>query len=111
MVALSDHAEGLRGLEGGQLDAYASDRQLLAGLLAGAKDSGRLRLSGELFSYEPYGLMMRRGDNAFQARVNRALSALYRSGQIVPIYERWFGPWAMASPLVQAMYQLHSIPE
>ena len=111
VVALSDHAEGIRGLEGGQLDAYASDRQLLAGLLAGAKDRDRLRLSGELFSYEPYGLMMRRGDNAFQARVNRALSALYRSGQIVPIYERWLGPWAMASPLVQAMYQLHSIPE
>jgi glutamate/aspartate transport system substrate-binding protein len=107
VIALSDHAEGLRGLEGGQLDAYASDRQLLSGLL----DPGRLRLSDELFSFEPYGLMLRRGDNAFQARVNRALSALYRSGQIVPIYERWFGPWAKASPLVQAMYQLHSIPE
>jgi glutamate/aspartate transport system substrate-binding protein len=111
VTELSDHAEGLRGLESGQLDAYASDRQLLAGLLAQAKDPGRLRLSGELFSVEPYGLMLRRGDSAFRARVNRALSALYRSGEIVPIYERWFGPWAKASPLVQAMYQLHSIPE
>jgi glutamate/aspartate transport system substrate-binding protein len=111
VTALSDHVEGLRALESGQLDAYASDRQLLAGLQAEAKDPGRLRLSGELFSFEPYGLMLRRGDNAFQARVNRALSTLYRSGQIVPIYERWFGPWAKASPLVQAMYQLHSIPD
>jgi glutamate/aspartate transport system substrate-binding protein len=111
MVARSDHAEGLRGLEGGQLDVYASDRQLLARLLARAKDPGRLRLSTELYSYEPYGLMLRRGDNAFQARVNRAPSALYRSGQIIPLYERWFGPYAAASPLVQAVYQLHSIPE
>jgi glutamate/aspartate transport system substrate-binding protein len=55
--------------------------------------------------------MMRRGDNAFQAEVNRALSQLYRSGQIVPIYERWFGPFASASPLVQALYLLHSWPE
>jgi len=55
--------------------------------------------------------MMRRGDNAFQAQVNRALSALYRSRAIVPIYERWFGPYASAPPLVNALYLLHSWPE
>jgi len=55
--------------------------------------------------------MLRRGDNAFQAEVNRALSVLYRSKQIVPIYEKWFGPFASASPLVQALFLLHSWPE
>jgi ABC-type amino acid transport substrate-binding protein len=111
MVTVSDHREGLQGLEDGTLDAYASDHILLAGLLGTAKDPAKLRLSGELFSYEPYGLMMRRGDNAFQAQVNRALSALYRSGGIVPIYERWFGPYSAVPPLVKALYLLHSWPE
>ena len=54
--------------------------------------------------------MMRRGDNAFQAQVNRKLSTLYRSG-LVQIYERWFGPFAAASPLVKALYLLHSWPD
>jgi hypothetical protein len=54
--------------------------------------------------------MMRRGDNAFHVRVNRTLSLLYRSG-LTQIYERWFGPFAKASPLVKALYLLHSWPD
>ena len=111
MIAVPDHRDGLQGLEEGKLDAYASDHLLLAGLLANAKDRTKLRMSGELFSYEPYALMMRRGDNAFQAQVNRTLSALYRSNGIVLIYERWFGLYASAAPLVKALYLLHSWPE
>jgi glutamate/aspartate transport system substrate-binding protein len=111
IVNVADHQEGLKGLEEGRLDAYASDHLLLAGLLSIAKDRAQLRLSGEILSYEPYALMMRRGDNAFQAQVNRALSALYRSRAIVPIYEKWFGSYAQVPPLVSALYLLHSWPE
>ena len=110
VIPVAEVAEGLRALEEGRLDAYASDRLLLAGLLAAAKSPAKLRLSAEQFSYEPYALMMRRGDNAFQARVNRTLSTLYRSG-LVQIYERWFGPFEKASPLVKALYLLHSWPD
>jgi glutamate/aspartate transport system substrate-binding protein len=110
VTPVGEVAEGLRGLEAGRLDAYASDRILLSGLLATAKDPAKLRLSGDFFSYEPYALMLRRGDNAFQTQVNRTLSTLYRSG-LVPIYERWFGPFATASPLVKALYLLHSWPD
>jgi glutamate/aspartate transport system substrate-binding protein len=111
IVTVSDHGEGLAGLETGKFDAYASDRVLLMGLRARAKDPSKLRLSGELFSYEPYGLMMRRGDNTFRVQVNHVLSSLYRSGEIVPIYERWFGPFQAAGALMQALYLLHSLPE
>jgi glutamate/aspartate transport system substrate-binding protein len=110
VIAVSEHGEGLRGLEEGRLDAYASDQLLLAGLLTTAKNPTALRLSREYFSYEPYGLMMRRGDNAFQAQVNRTLSRLYRSG-LVQIYERWFGSFQAANPLVRSLYLLHSWPD
>jgi len=110
VVPVAEVGEGLRGLEEGRLDAYTSDRILLAGLLATAGNPAKLRLSDEFFSYEPYALMLRRGDNAFQAQVNRTLSTLYRSG-LVQIYERWFGPFATASPLTKALYLLHSWPD
>ena len=110
VIPVAEVGEGLRSLEEGRLDAYASDRILLAGLLTTARNPAKLRLSDEFFSYEPYALMMRRGDNAFQAQVNRKLSTLYRSG-LVQIYERWFGPFATASPLVKALYLLHSWPD
>ena len=111
LIAVKEHNEGLRGLQEGKFDAYASDRLLLAGLLTNAPDAAKLRLSPEIFSYEPYALMMRRGDNAFQAAVNRFLSSLYRSGGIIKIYEKWFGPYASAGPLVKALYLLHSWPD
>ena len=110
VIPVAEVGEGLRSLEEGRLDAYASDRILLAGLLTTARNPAKLRLSDEFFSYEPYALMMRRGDNAFQAQVNRKLSTLYRSG-LVQIYERWFGPFATASPLVKALYLLHTWPD
>ena len=111
VVEVGDHAEGLAALESGTADAYASDRVLLGGLTQKAKDPGKLVLSGQSFSYEPYALMIRRGDTAFRVEVNRALAALYRSGQIVPIYEKWFGPIDQASPMVRAVYLLQSLPE
>jgi len=110
IVNVTDHGEGLRALEDGKIDAYASDRILLAGLQSTAKDPAKLKLSSEFFSYEPYALMMRRGDNAFQSNVNRTLSHLYRSG-LVQIYERWFGTFANASPLVKDLYLLHTWPD
>jgi glutamate/aspartate transport system substrate-binding protein len=111
IVTLNDHADGLRGLEEGRLDAYASDRLLLGGLQSTARDPSKLKLSPEFFSYEPYALMLRRGDNAFQANVDRTLSHLYRSGGLVKIYERWFGSFSAATPLVKALYLLHSWPD
>ena len=110
VVTLTRHGEGLNALEEGRLDAYASDRVLLAGLRSQARDPAKLALSAEILSYEPYALMLRRGDNAFQASVNRTLSHLYRSG-LVQIYERWFGSFATASPLVKALYLLHTWPD
>lgn len=111
MITVSEHADGLAVLEAGKADAYASDHMLLAGLLLKAREPDKLRLSSDLFSYEPYGLMLRRGDGPFRVQVNRVLSSLYRSGEIVPVYERWFGPFRGAGPLLQALYLLHSLPE
>ena len=41
VVPVAEHGEGLRGLEEGRLDAYATDRILLAGLLSTASQPGK----------------------------------------------------------------------
>jgi ABC-type amino acid transport substrate-binding protein len=43
--------------------------------------------------------------------VNRALASTYRSGEVVPIFEKWFGSMTTAGPLIAAMYLLNGIPE
>jgi glutamate/aspartate transport system substrate-binding protein len=111
LVWVREHSDGIAALETGSADAYASDRVILIGLALTSKDPAKLALSNQYLSYEPYGLMLRRGDADFRLAVNRVLSQLYRSGQIYPIYERWFGAVDRASPLLQSMYLLHGLPE
>jgi ABC-type amino acid transport substrate-binding protein len=55
--------------------------------------------------------MMRRNDPAFRLAVNRALAAIYRSGDILGIYERWFGAFGKPGPSIVAMYMLNGLPE
>ena len=71
----------------------------------------KLTLLQEYYSYEPYGLVLRRGDPAFRLAVDRALAGLYRSRGVIPIYEKWFGSITRATNIIQAMYLLNGLPE
>ncbi len=110
-VPVKNHLEGLAAIEKGLAEAFASDRGILIGLAVTSKDPTRFALPNILFSYEPYGFMLRRNDAAFRLAVNRSLAGLYRSGGIAPIYERWFGAFGKPSPAIQAMYMLNGLPE
>jgi ABC-type amino acid transport substrate-binding protein len=111
LVPVKDHREGLAAVESGKASAYASDRVILVGLLL---DSGKLDqfgLAEEPFSYEPYGFMVRRNDADFRLVANRTLARLYRTGEVLKIFERWFGKLGDPPPALAAMYLMHSIPE
>ena len=110
IVPVKDHREGLAAVESGSADAYASDRVILIGLVTTAKE-GQFAIGEQYLSYEPYGFMLRRGDAPFRLAVNRVLSSLYRSGEIVQIYSRWFGRLGPPSKILAAMYALHALPE
>jgi ABC-type amino acid transport substrate-binding protein len=111
LLSVKDHAEGLAALDAGKIDAYASDRTLLIGLIPSSKDRAKLKVIENFISYEPYAFMIRRGDANFQLAVNRTLTRLYRSAEVVPIYEKWFGPFPEGGSLIAALYVLNSVPE
>lgn len=112
VIKVKDHSEGLEALTEGRVDAHAGDQLVLIGLAKAAKEPGRFALLPELFSYEPYALMVRRNDADFRLVANRAIAQLYRSGEIGAIYEKWFGDWGgRPSPLLLAMYALNALPE
>jgi glutamate/aspartate transport system substrate-binding protein len=111
IVPVKNHVEGLAAVEKDLAEAFASDRGILVGLAVTSKDPTRFALPGILFSYEPYGFMVRRNDAAFRLAVNRALAGLYRSGDIAQTYDRWFGSFGKPSPAIGAMYMLNGLPE
>ena len=111
VVPVKSREEGFAQFEAGELDAFASDKVLLMGLSPKAKDPKSIMLLGEDLSYEPYALVLPRGDDGLRLAVNRALAQIYRDGSIVDIFGRWFGSLGKPGLLLEANYILGAIPE
>jgi len=105
------HAEGLAMLDSGKVKAYFADRSILWVLQANSKAPGNLRLADEYLTIEPYALGLPRGDDDFRLEVDRALSGIYRSGEILQILGRTFGGGFQLNPMLQSLYLTSAIPE
>jgi ABC-type amino acid transport substrate-binding protein len=111
VVQVKDHDEGLAALQTSKIEAYASDRTILLGLVLQARGTARYAIVSEDISFEPYGFMVRRDDSAFRFVANRALARIFRSGAIGAIYAKWFGPLGKPTPALVIMYALQGLPE
>jgi glutamate/aspartate transport system substrate-binding protein len=111
VVPVKDHDEGLAALQTSKIEAYASDRIILVGLVLQARGTSRYALISDDLSYEPYGFMVRRDDSAFRFLANRVLARIYRSGAIGTIYSKWFGALGKPTPALVLMYALQGLPE
>ncbi len=90
ILAAKDHAEAFLMVETGRAAAFVMDDILLYSLVAGSKAPGDYVISADALSVEPYGIMLRRDDPAFKKVVDGAMTAVYKSGAINAIYEKWF---------------------
>jgi glutamate/aspartate transport system substrate-binding protein len=112
VLPVRDHAEGMLSLETDRVDVYATDHILLYGLISKSKSPEDFVVVGDFLSYDPYGLMVRRNDSAFELVGKAALAEVFRSGEIMDIYNKWFGPLGVeATPLLQASFALNALPE
>jgi ABC-type amino acid transport substrate-binding protein len=87
-----DQPAAFQALLQGQVDAYTNDGIQLAGLKAKAQNPGDWEIVGDFYSYEPYGMAMRKGDADFRNVVNAGLMEGVESGKFFEIYDKWFGP-------------------
>jgi ABC-type amino acid transport substrate-binding protein len=111
VLTVKSREEGLEQLEAGTLDAFASDRVLLLGLVVKAKNPKGLALLGDALSFEPYAIALPRGDWAMKQAVDAALAQIYRSSALPDIYGRWFGALGAPGPVLETMFGLGRLPE
>ncbi|MBT3358465.1 MAG: amino acid ABC transporter substrate-binding protein [Rhodospirillales bacterium] len=90
ILSVKDHAEGFLALETDRVDAYSTDHILLFGLISKAKKPADYEVVGRFVSFDPYALMLPRDDSAMRLVANRTLAGLFRSGEILDIYNKWF---------------------
>jgi len=90
LAAARDHADSFAQLAAGRADAFATDDVLLYGLITQNQAKGKFQVVGDFLSYDPYGIMYRKGDAQFATLINDAFHALAEDGEIERQYKRWF---------------------
>ena len=85
-----DHADSFLLLEGGRADAFVMDDNILAGLIASAKNPKDFRIVGEVLSIEPIAVMIRKDDAPMKKVVDETIAEMMKSGALAKLYDKWF---------------------
>lgn len=92
LVVFPDQPAAFTALGQGRIDAYTNDGIQLAGVKAKAPFPEIWKIVGDLYSYEPYGMAMRKNDSDLRALVNNSLMQAIEGGEYFRLYDKWFGP-------------------
>ncbi|HTN29047.1 MAG TPA: amino acid ABC transporter substrate-binding protein [Burkholderiales bacterium] len=111
VIVVSTRDDGVNALQAGSVDAFASDKILLIGVAPKVKDPTQYAMLQEDLGFEPYAIVLPRGDAAFRLAVNRALGQIYNSDAIVEIFRGTFGADFSPSPALLVMYGLGTYPD
>jgi glutamate/aspartate transport system substrate-binding protein len=90
IVVSPDHEQSYQMLVDGKADAFATDDILLYGLIARHKSQDKFKVTGDYLSYDPYGIMYRKGEPQLTAVVERAFRKLGSNHDLLPLYNKWF---------------------
>jgi len=90
IVTAADHEQSYQMLVDGKADAFATDDILLYGLITRHKAQDKFRVTGEYLSYDPYGIMFRKGEPQLAAVVERTFRKLGSNRYLIPLYNKWF---------------------
>jgi ABC-type amino acid transport substrate-binding protein len=115
LLEFPDQPAAFQALAQGQVQAYTNDGVQLAGLRAKAPRPDEWNVVGEFFSYEPYGMALRKNDSDFRQMVNIGLMDAISSGLYFQLYDKWFGskgevPYPL-SPETKRFLEMQVVPK
>lgn len=83
-----DYAQAFSALKAGKGDVLTTDNAILMGM---HKEDPNYVLVGGLFTEEPYGMILKKGDDDFTKYVDDFLKELQDNGTLDNLYNKWFG--------------------
>jgi ABC-type amino acid transport substrate-binding protein len=111
LVDFPDREQGVAALGRGEIDGFATDKLVLLALADAANLRDYTLLPDDL-SFEPFAIMLPRGDWAFRLAVNTGLARVFRSGEIIEIYTKYFSTLApRPSAWIGAVFTFGALPE
>ncbi|HEY6254316.1 MAG TPA: amino acid ABC transporter substrate-binding protein [Xanthobacteraceae bacterium] len=110
LISFTDRRDGVAALARGELDGFASDKLVLLAL-AQAANLQNVAMLPEDLSFEPFAIMLPRGDVEFRLAVNAALARFFRSGEILALHSKYFGTLGRQSSWTGAVFTFGGLPE
>ena len=108
--SFDNHPDGLRALNKGELDIYFGDQAILVFQISRLGLQKRISTIEETFSFEPYALVMKRGESRLRLAVDRALSTIYERGMIYSMIARELGEFQISNT-AKSVYEIVGMPE
>jgi glutamate/aspartate transport system substrate-binding protein len=90
LMLVRDNQEAFQAVESGKADAWAGDDAILYATVAESKTPKDFAVLDEYLSYDPYGIMYRKGDAQLDALVKKNFEKLAETRELARIYEQWF---------------------
>ena len=110
IVESPDHNQSFRMVAEDKAIAFPMDDVLLYGLISKAAKPDDFAVVGRYLSVEPYGIMLRRDEPAFEKLVNRALNEMFQSGEARKLYAKWFATRDLTVPMNQYLKEAFQVP-
>lgn len=90
------YSQCAEALTDGRVEAVTTDNTILAGLVQAS--GGQFKLLKAPFSEEPYGIGLKKGDDAFRNFINDVLDEIYESGEWEEAFSSTLGAIGLETP-------------
>jgi polar amino acid transport system substrate-binding protein len=88
VTAFKDYNSAWLALAQGRVDALTGSLNILQGF---QKNNPKFKIVGDMFSVEPFGIGVRKGDSDLRDAINATLRDLWASGEYTALYRKYFG--------------------
>lgn len=96
IVRFGGYSDCAAALGDGRVNAVSTDAPILAGLVQSS--NGQFKLVKAPFTDEPYGIGLKKGDNAFRDFINTRLESIYKSGEWATAFGSTLGKIGLDTP-------------
>jgi len=112
ILSTEDQPQAWLALESGRSDAHLTDSIVESGLIKKAKNPEDYAIVGDLLSFDPYAIAIRRNDTDFRAFANKVIGDLWTDGELEKLYDKWMGPIGVElTPQLKTLFSMQAYPE
>ncbi|MGG0240212.1 glutamate ABC transporter substrate-binding protein [Bacillus rhizoplanae] len=88
VLEFENYSEAFTALKAGQGDVLTTDNAILYGM---EKQDANYEVVGKIFTDEPYGIAVRKGETELTKVINELLKEMKANGEYDKLYEKWIG--------------------